>query len=161
MIGNKKDLLSGLLVLLLGAATVIGSFNYTIGTLVNMGPGYFGLMSGWLLVFLSVPLLIRGARGYLRYKELARDDDELVDRIQLLYGRSRIWFFVSMAMLSFIFLSFTVGFVVASFSLVFLACFADRTNTVKEAFFLASGLTVFVVVIFYYLLQIQIPLLAL
>lgn len=158
MIENKKDLLSGLLVLILGVATVIGSFNYTIGTLVRMGPGYFGLMSGWLLVFLSVPLLVRGARGYLRSREYEKDEDESDHRRMELRRRYRVWFFVSLSMLSFIFLSFTVGFVAASFSLVFLACLADRTNTVKEAFFLASGLTAFVVVVFYYFLKIQIPL---
>jgi len=151
---NKKDILSGLLVLGLGIATVVGSFNYTIGTLARMGPGYFGLMSGLLLIFLSLPLLVRGAKAYLRSREFEAPEEEVAPRRY----NARVWFFVSAAMLSFVFLSFNVGFVAASFSLVFLACLADRTNTLKEAFFLASALTIFVVVVFYYFLKIQIPL---
>lgn len=154
---SKEDLGAGFLVLLIGAATVIGSFNYSIGSLSRMGPGYFSLMAGFILIFLSLFIILKGARQY--YKEKERGEHERVfcfnkiDKIRL-----KVWLLISLAMLAFVFLSIYVGFIVASFSIVFISALADKNNSIKSILTLSLSLTAFAVLVFYYLLKIQIPL---
>lgn len=52
-IKNQKDFFSGLLFMVVGGAFAWGSFNFTLGTSANMGPGYFPLALGCLLAVLG------------------------------------------------------------------------------------------------------------
>jgi hypothetical protein len=51
-----------------------------------------------------------------------------------------------------------VGLVAATFACVFVAALGDRQNSWKEAGLLATGITVFGVVLFSLVLRVQIPL---
>lgn len=154
---SKEELGAGLLVFVIGAATVIGSFNYSIGSLSRMGPGYFPLMSGCVLVLISLFILIKGARQY--YIEKEKGDIihlfkfKKVDRV-----RVKVWVFVTIAMIAFVLLSIYVGFIASAFSIVFISALADKSNSIKSILILSLSLTAFAVLVFYYLLKIQIPL---
>lgn len=47
---NEKDLAAGLIYIAAGAAFGIGAFNYKIGEAARMGPGWFPMAVGFLLV---------------------------------------------------------------------------------------------------------------
>jgi hypothetical protein len=59
---GPKDFWSGVLFVLIGAATVAIAFNYSMGTAARMGPGYFPRALGSLLMFLGVLSLLRSFR---------------------------------------------------------------------------------------------------
>ena len=55
-IKSRKDFFSGLMFLFVGIAFAWGSTNYTIGSGARMGPGYFPLMLGIVMVILGAAL---------------------------------------------------------------------------------------------------------
>lgn len=55
-IKSRKDFFSGLMFLFVGIAFAWGSTNYTIGSGARMGPGYFPLMLGIVMVILGACL---------------------------------------------------------------------------------------------------------
>lgn len=60
LIGNT-DFLSGLMFLLFGAAAVYFARDYPMGTAMRMGPGYFPVYLGILLMLIGVVIGVRGA----------------------------------------------------------------------------------------------------
>ena len=60
-------------------------------------------------------------------------------------------------MLTFIFSADFLGLVPAIFLCVFFACWGDKTANLKSSALLAAGITIFGVVLFYYILRVQIP----
>ena len=63
---NKKEVLSGSVLLLIGGLTVLGSLDYTIGSLARMGPGYFPLAIGVIIMIL----------GFFAGKNMAQSKDD-------------------------------------------------------------------------------------
>src|SRR3954468_14873595 len=61
-IRHPKDFFAGLLFAALGAAAIVISTGYTLGTAAHMGPGYFPRMLGILLVVIGVVLSVRALR---------------------------------------------------------------------------------------------------
>jgi hypothetical protein len=59
---NLKDFLAGLLFMSVGAAALVMSQWYAMGTAARMGPGYFPRALGILLVVLGALLSLRGFR---------------------------------------------------------------------------------------------------
>lgn len=152
---SKTDLWSALFMFVIGLATAIGSLNYEIGTLANMGPGYFPLIAGIALLLVSGLIFIKGLATYYKSKEFSSKTKANCINLR---PRWRVWFFIIAAMLAFVLLSRYVGLEVATFVTVVLAALADPANSWKNILLLASALTAFVVLVFYYFLQIQIPL---
>lgn len=62
-IKSRKDFVSGLMFMAVGAAFSIGATNYTVGEAARMGPGYFPLMLGAMLAFLGAFVLIGSLRS--------------------------------------------------------------------------------------------------
>lgn len=56
-----KDLLAGLVFIGFGLAFAVGAATYEIGTALRMGPGYFPLVLGGLLVFLGVLIIVKAS----------------------------------------------------------------------------------------------------
>ena len=61
-IRNPKDFWSGVVFIALGAATIVVSAKYTLGSAARMGPGYFPRILGILLIVLGGILAIRATR---------------------------------------------------------------------------------------------------
>ncbi|GBU14854.1 hypothetical protein AwPolaro_02320 [Polaromonas sp.] len=143
---NKQELISAGLVFGLGLVTLIGGQNYSMGTLGRMGPGYFPVMLGALLMIVSVLMLITGTSSETGIEEKQPPPEY------------RAWIFVISSVILFILLGKYAGLVPATFALVFLSALGDKTNTLRSAAALATGVTVLAVVVFSWLLQMQFPL---
>ena len=50
------------------------------------------------------------------------------------------------------------GLLPATFAIVFISALGDRKNTIKQAFVLSLGMSVIAVVVFWWALQLQLPL---
>ncbi|AOW13312.1 hypothetical protein LPB72_09670 [Hydrogenophaga crassostreae] len=60
---NSQDFYSGLLFCIVGGAFAWGATSYDVGTAAQMGPGYFPLMLGLLLVALGVAITVKAFGG--------------------------------------------------------------------------------------------------
>jgi len=59
---SVKDVLSGLVFLGFGLAFAVGATTYTVGSPARMGPGFYPLVVGSLLVVLMVVIVVRSGR---------------------------------------------------------------------------------------------------
>ncbi len=60
---QSKDVWAGLLLVAIGAGTMLIARNYAFGTSLRMGPGYFPMVLGGLLIAFGLYLLATGLRG--------------------------------------------------------------------------------------------------
>lgn len=142
----KRDFYAGGLVMLIGIGAVVEARNYPVDTLMRMGPGFFPLVLGILLVVVGV--LIAGS---------AAGPDE--GEVRILPERKEWlgWSCIIASPLVFILLGEHTGMAPAAFGCVFVAAMGDRDATWKSAVLLAAGVTVFGVTLFSYFLQIPLP----
>ena len=56
---NAKDLFAGLLFAVIGAAAVVIGRGYPLGSASRMGPGYFPMLVGWLLILIGLVVAVR------------------------------------------------------------------------------------------------------
>jgi hypothetical protein len=141
----KRDLYAG------GAMTLIGSLALTqvhsIGTLMHMGPGFFPMTLGVLLVFLGVLIAVNGVA-------LSPDQgDQVESKKNEWWG----WTCIIAGPILFMILGEYGGMAPATFGCVFVSALGDRTATWKGSFILALAVTVFGVLLFSYLLKIPFP----
>ena len=61
-IRHPKDFFAGLMFIAVGAAAIIISLNYALGTAARMGPAYFPRILGGLLILLGLVLCLRSLR---------------------------------------------------------------------------------------------------
>jgi len=145
----RKDYYAGGLMILIGLVAAIEGQNYTIGTLRQMGPGFFPVALGVLLIFLG--LLIAGTS---LGESADGDDSVLPEKLEW-----RGWFCILAGPALFIIFGKLGGLMPATFACVFISALGDRSTTVKSAAILAAGVTVFGVLLFAYLLKMPMPVL--
>jgi hypothetical protein len=58
-----RDILAGLLFVLIGAVALLAARGYPVGSAMRMGPGYFPMVLGWLLIGLGALVGLRAARS--------------------------------------------------------------------------------------------------
>jgi hypothetical protein len=145
----KRDYYAGGLMLLLGVGAAVTGAGYKFGSLARMGPGFMPVMLGIVLAFLGI-LIAGTALGS------SEDDGKrfLPDNPQW-FG----WFCIIAGPVLFIILGTYGGMVPAVFACVFVCALGDKTGTYKSSAILATGVTVFGVLLFHYLLNIPFPLL--
>ena len=71
---NQKDLAAGLIYIAAGAAFGIGAFNYNIGEAARMGPGWFPMAVGFLLVLVGLLTVTSAVRKGASADPLKRPD---------------------------------------------------------------------------------------
>jgi hypothetical protein len=141
----KRDYYAGALMMLLGLITAYQGSTYPVGTLHQMGPGYFPLALGVLLTFLGG--LIAATAG--------ADSEEAA----LPHAEWRGWACIIAGPALFILLGRWTGMLPATFACVFVSALGDRDSTLKGAAVLAVCVTVFGVLLFHYLLKLPMPVL--
>jgi hypothetical protein len=149
----KRDYYAGALMIVLGLITAHEGSTYPIGTLNQMGPGYFPIALGVLLIFLG-GLIAATATAGADSEEAALPHAEWRGwacilggpALFILLGRQSAWVPVT-------------GMLPATFACVFVAALGDRETTLKSALILASSVTVFGVILFHYLLKLPMPVL--
>ncbi len=141
----RKDLLAGATFVVFGLAFAITSTTYELGTPLRMGPGFFPLVLGGVLVVLG--LLIAGT-GLV-----TASGGEL---------GTVPWRTLVLLLAAVLFFGFTVrdlGLVPSLFASVLLAAFAGRGVRPFPAVVIAASLTALSVLIFVYALQLRLALL--
>jgi hypothetical protein len=141
-----KDVVGGALFFVLGIAVAIQSTSYKIGSLNAMGPGYFPLALGVILATVGIAIAWKGYVSAPRVKGASPAPEW------------KAWVLIGVSIVAFILLARYLGLVVATFAIVFISALADRNNTWRAAVVLSLAMVVFAVVIFWWALQIQLPL---
>jgi uncharacterized membrane protein YhdT len=145
----KRDYYAGALMLLLGVGAAATGSGYKFGTLARMGPGFMPVVLGVVLAFLGI--LIAGTA--LASSE--PDDGKFLPDNPQWFG----WLCIVGGPILFIILGQFGGMIPAVFACVFVCALGDKTATLKSSLVLATGVTVFGVLLFHYLLSIPFPLL--
>ena len=142
---SPRDLLSGLVFVVLGLGFAIGATSYQVGTPARMGPGWFPVVLGGLLTVLGIAVV---AKAFLA------PEGEPIGNVP--------WRAIALIALGIMFFGLTVrglGLAPAVFGAVFLSSFASERTRVLHALAIATGLTVLCVLIFVVALQLRLPLL--
>jgi hypothetical protein len=140
----RKDLLAGALFAAFGLAFAITSTTYEVGTPLRMGPGFFPLVLGVLLVVLGVSVAVKGF--------VAGEGGEI---------GTVPWRSLVLLLAAILFFGFTVrdlGLAPALFVTVLLAGLAGRSPRLVPAVVIAASLTALSVLIFVYVLQLRLSL---
>lgn len=140
----RKDLLAGGTFVAVGLAFAITSNTYDLGSALAMGPGYFPLVLGGLLVLLGVLITIKGF--------IAADSDDI---------GPVPWKAAALLVAALLFFGFTVrglGLVPALLVAVLLSALAGHRARVIPAVVIAASITALCVVIFVFTLQLRLPL---
>jgi hypothetical protein len=134
----SKDLISGIMFLLIGTFIVVEAQNYTMGTLVRMGPGYLPTVTGVLLILCGLALSAR----------------TLLSRGECVGGTSlRALVVVPMSIVAFALLLEPAGLIASTLALVLVARLgAPRPLGWKATLGLASALVLADVWVFWYFL---------
>ena len=140
----RKDLLSGAVFTGFGLAFAIAAANYEVGSPLRMGPGFFPLVLGVLLVVLGVSVAVKGF--------VAGEGGEI---------GTVPWRSLLLLLAAILFFGFTVrdlGLAPALFVTVLLAGLAGRNPRLIPALVIAVSLTALSVLIFVVILQLRLKL---
>jgi len=142
---SLRDQIAGLIFVAFGLAFAGTALTYDLGSALRMGPGYFPLVLGGLLVLLGLAI---AAEGYLRGREAP---------IGPIPWRGLL--FLTAAVLVFGLFVRRLGLAPALFLTVLLAAFSSERTSLLAALAMAAGLTIVCVLIFVEGLGIPVPLL--
>jgi hypothetical protein len=142
----NKDYYGGALMMLIGLAVAWQGTSYDVGSLVRMGPGFFP-------VALGVLLILTGAAIALTAKGRIPEGEE-----EALPPEWRGWICITLSIVAFIVLGTYGGLLPATFAVVFIAALGDRQNTVKSALLLSLAMVAVCLVVFWWGLKLQFPL---
>ena len=159
----SRDYYGGALILLIGLASIEEGLKYQVGSLTQMGSGFFPVSLGVILCLLGVA--IAGSA-----KRVRKDVRSAVQgTAQSDVGHEAVsddkpgpewrgWFCISASVVAFVVLGRYGGLLPATFGIVFIAALGDRDNSAITALVLALILCALCVAIFWWALQLQFPL---
>ncbi|MFB9121825.1 tripartite tricarboxylate transporter TctB family protein [Paraburkholderia dipogonis] len=148
-----KDLIGGTLLIIVGIAVLTHSVAYHIGTLVQMGPGFFPFFLGLILALVGCGIAVQ---GYLSVHAEAVSEKPAANKA--LRPEWKAWILIGLGMVAFVVLTKYLGLVAGTFAVVFISALGDRGNNLKSAGLLALAMVTIAVVVFWWALQIQLPL---
>lgn len=154
--GWTKDHYGGALLVAAGLGVVIAGLGYHVGSLRQMGSGFFPVVLGVLLALVGLALLATAPRGGPQAQAPAPGAEH--GHLGGAPVQWRGWLCILGGVAAFVALGEHGGLVPASFASVFIAALGDRTNSVRDAALLALAMTLFGVVVFHYGLHILLPL---
>ncbi|WP_343669645.1 tripartite tricarboxylate transporter TctB family protein [Paraburkholderia heleia] len=151
--GYRRDYYGGALMCLIGAGAVAQGLNYSFGSLTHMGPGFFPTCLGVILILLGMSIA-----GTAKRPSVRKTQHEGVP-LESSGPEWRGWLCIVASIVAFVVLGNWGGLLPASFAVTFISAFGDRDNTWKSALALAAVITLISVVVFWWALQLQFPLL--
>jgi putative tricarboxylic transport membrane protein len=140
---NNKDVWGGLMLIAIGAAAVLIARDYPFGTALRMGPGYFPVILGALLILFGLAILAGGLR---RGEQV---ESSWSPRALVILPLSLILFGALMQY---------AGFVPAMVVLIVGSAAASSEFRLVEVLLFALGLTALSVVVFVWALGLPYPL---
>jgi hypothetical protein len=141
-----RDYYGGGLMLLIGLGVIAQGATYTIGTLSRMGPGFFPVSLGVILSLLGLAI----AFGARRINGASEQETAPIEW--------RGWICIILGTIAFVVLGSYGGLLPASFAIVFISALGDRQNTLLSALALSFVICAICVVVFWWALQLQLPL---
>ncbi|HCW20683.1 tripartite tricarboxylate transporter TctB family protein [Achromobacter sp.] len=148
---NRKDYYGGALMVLIGLGAIYGGTDYHIGTLSHMGPGFFPAALGGLLALTGVLIAMSARSGEATPPA---PGDGHAHGLPDFRGSACIL----LGTLAFLLLGRYGGLLPATFAIVFISALGDRKNTIKQAILLSLAMSAIAVVVFWWALQLQLPL---
>ena len=143
---NNRDFWAGVMLIVVGAGSVIIARSYAFGTSLRMGPGYFPSVLGGGLVLFGLYLVVAGLK---RYEKMEGGDSWSLRALIVL----------PLALVLFGVLMERAGFIPALLVLIFGSAAAGTEFRLVEVLLLSVGLTAFSVALFIYGLGLPYPLL--
>ena len=143
MHGARKDLLAGAVFVGLGLAFAITASSYEVGSALRMGPGYFPLVLGSVLVLLGIAIAVKAF--------VAGEGDDL---------GPVPWKAMVLLVAALFFFGYTVrglGLIPSMLVTAFLAAMAGRNARVIPSAVVAASLTALSILIFVLALQLRLP----
>lgn len=144
----RRDYAAGALCAALGLGTIVEANRYIIGTLSDMGPGFYPAVLGSIMTLMGVLIACAPATT-----EQADPLHQVPDRADW-----RGCGCIIAAVVLFILLDSQFGLVPAALASVFVAALGDRQATLLGSCVLAVCVTVFGAVLFRWLLNVDLPL---
>jgi hypothetical protein len=146
-----KDYIGGGLMFLIGIAAIIQSIQYKVGSLSEMGSGFFPAALGVVLALIGIAIVLRGRNDSI---------GETINQMTAPASRPqwRGWICILLSVIAFVVFGEYGGLVPATFASVFIAALGDRQNSLLNAFVVALGMVVVATVVFWWALQVQFPL---
>lgn len=141
---SNMDFLAGLMLIGVGALAMLISRAYPMGSALRMGPGYFPMVLGGIMIAFGIVVMITG----LRTQEKVKGNWSL-----------RALFILPLATVIFGVLMEEVGFIPAMLALVFVSAAAGDQFKWVEVLVMAIALTALCVGLFIYGLGLPYPLL--
>ena len=142
-LANSRDIWAGLLLIATGAAALLIAGNYPFGSSLRMGPGYFPVVLGALLMVFGLVILASGLRGTHPI------EGSWSPRALILLPLALALFGALMAY---------GGFVPAMLALIFTSALASSEFDFLEVLLFSIGLTVLCVAVFVWALGLPYPL---
>lgn len=146
MAGINKDYIGGALVILLGIGAIAIGRTYQIGKLSHMGPGFFPVTLGCILVLAGAAIAVTAT--------LPHEPSEH----ETLPPEWRGWFCIIASLIAFVVIGQYGGLVAATFAITFISALGDRSNSLLNALLLSLGVLAMCLVVFVWGLGIQFPL---
>ena len=142
---NNKDVWAGLMLIGIGAAAIVLARDYPFGTALRMGPGYFPIVLGGLLIVFGLYVLATGLR-----------------RAEAMGGfwSLRALVVLPLSLVLFGLLMDHAGFVPAMIVLIFASATASTEFRFVEVLLFSVGLTALSVAVFVWALGLPYPLIA-
>jgi hypothetical protein len=142
-----KDHYGGALMLLIGITAAVFGARYGVGTLTDMGPGFFPVSIG-------VALGLIGSAIVLTAKRPASASSKEVPSGVDFRGSACI----AASVVAFIVIGQHGGLLPATFAIVFISACADRASTWRTSLLIACAISAISVLVFWWALNVQFPL---
>lgn len=142
---RNREYLAGGLMCVIGASAVFQGMRYQVGTLNEMGPGFFPAAVGVILTLTGIAIAVAG-------------------RIATAAPPKRLppewkgWFCIAASIVAFVVIGKFGGLLPATVAIVFISALGDRNNTIKSALYLSLAVAVVCIVVFWWALKVQFPL---
>jgi hypothetical protein len=146
--GHRRDFAAGVLMTLIGIGAMMQGAAYRVGSLTQMGPGFFPVSLGVIMATCGIAITI-GAKVSAPGTEEASLPPEWIGWAAILGGIA-----------AFVVVGQYGGLLPATFAIVFISALGDRHNTLLGAATLALAMVAISVVVFWWLLKVQFPLLS-
>lgn len=143
----SKDYYGGALMVVIGMSAVYAGLSYQIGTLTDMGAGFFPVAVGALLALVGVMIAAMARMPSASPSTVTESHARLPDL--------RGGFCIVVGTIAFIVFGRYGGLLPATFALVFISALGDRTNTLLRAAVMSVVMCAIALVVFSWALKLQ------
>ena len=149
---GRRDYYAGGLMILIGSGAAVIGTSYKVGSLTQMGPGFFPVCLGVMMTFMGILIALAASAG-------AKAGADIMDAHHALPSHPdwRGWGCIIGSVFAFIVLAEYAGLAPATFFCVFIGACGDKDSHVKASALLAGGITLFAIALFSFVLHVQIP----